>query len=418
MVSAPATRAARVLFVTHNIPRHDGDAAGSFVLRLAVALQQQGTQVRVIAPGAPGLPARDHVEGIPITRVRYAADDAMTLAYTGSMAEQVRASWGARFALLGMLRALRRATREALTTARREGAPYDIVHVHWWFPAGLALWKAWRADDPPRVLTMHGSDVRLAARTAPAHPLMRSVLAEYAVRTAVSTWLAEQARDIVGGGEVLVSPMPVNAERFLEQAAPEERRGILFVGRLNVQKGLADLLEAMARPPLRDTVLHIVGDGPDRESLRSRAESLGVASRLVWHHALTQDALIPRYRQARAVVMPSRGEGLGLVAVESQLCGTPVVAYADGGLPDVVNAQHGGTLVAAGDIGALAEAIARVTASDASVHALGDLARQWVLTRFTPQAVADRYAGHYAAARHAVASRHAAAPSSVPSSAP
>lgn len=53
----------RVLFVTHNVPRFEGDAAGSFVLRLAVALQQQGARVEIIAPGAPGLAPRDVVEG-------------------------------------------------------------------------------------------------------------------------------------------------------------------------------------------------------------------------------------------------------------------------------------------------------------------------------------------------------------------
>jgi glycosyltransferase involved in cell wall biosynthesis len=110
---------------------------------------------------------------------------------------------------------------------------------------------------------------------------------------------------------------------------------------------------------------------------------------------LSQAALVPLYRRARAVVMPSRGEGLGLVAVEAQLCGTPVVAYADGGLLDVVRPDHGGTLVPCGDVQALAEAIARVTGSAETIVQLGELARADMLQRFTPDAVATHYGALY-----------------------
>ena len=173
------TRTPRILFVTHNVPRFEGDAAGSFVLRLAVALQQAGARVDIIAPGAPGLPANTTLEGVHIERVRYATDARMTLAYTGNMAEEVMGSWSGRLALLQLLAALRGAVTRRLATARATGRPYDILHVHWWFPSGLALWRAARGT-PPMAITMHGSDVRLAEKTKPAHPLMRSVLAQAA----------------------------------------------------------------------------------------------------------------------------------------------------------------------------------------------------------------------------------------------
>ncbi|WP_353266427.1 glycosyltransferase, partial [Gemmatimonas sp.] len=179
-------RAPRVLFVTHNVPRFDGDAAGSFVLRLAVGLQALGARIQVIAPGAAGLPALSSLEGVQVERVRYASDDRMTLAYTGNMAETVRASWSGRFALLQLLLATRRAVSRAVTGAIRDGDPFDIVHIHWWFPSGLALWKLFGRGDPARVVTMHGSDVRLAANTNAAHPVMRAVLTDAAACTAVS----------------------------------------------------------------------------------------------------------------------------------------------------------------------------------------------------------------------------------------
>lgn len=390
--------APRVLFVTHNAPRFEGDAAGSFVLRLAVGLQRHGARVDILAPGAAGLAPTGVIDGVPIQRVRYARETRMTLAYTGNMAESVMGSWQGRIALLQLLHATRRAVRTALQDARRAGDPYDLVHVHWWFPSGLALLGASRTGDPPTILTMHGSDVRLAERKTLIHPVMRRVLAQSVRRTAVSTWLAAMAHRIAPAGAIDVAPMPVDERRFIDAPSSPFRAGILFVGRLNAQKGLADLLTALAQPALAAVPLHVVGDGTDRAPLEALADRLGIAARVHWHGALAQPALVPLYAKARAVVMPSRGEGLGLVAVEAQLCGTPVVAYADGGIVDVVRPEHGGTLVPAGDIQALAASIAQVIASDESVERLGQAARIDMLSRFTTDAVATRYLEIYAEA--------------------
>ena len=383
----------RVLFVTHNIPRFDGDAAGSFVLRLAVALQSAGARVEVIAPWAAGLSATGTIEGVTITRVRYADDDAMTLAYEGTMVEQVRRSWSGRFALIGLLRALRRAARAMITNAANAGDPFDIVHAHWWFPAGLALWRA-LPRSTVRVLTMHGSDVRLAQSIFPARAVMKRVCAEYAVRTAVSSWLAATASRLAGGRSVEVAPMPVDTRHF----TPDEhatRAGILFVGRLNSQKGIGDLLNALSQPALHSATLDIVGDGPDRATLEAQIAAAGLDSRVRWHSVKSQPQLVPLYQRASVVAMPSREEGLGLVAVEAQLCGTPVVAYASGGLLDVVRPEAGGTLVPTGDIDALATALASLLNDPARAQMYGDAARAEMRGRFSPESVATGYLALY-----------------------
>jgi glycosyltransferase involved in cell wall biosynthesis len=397
----------RILFVTHNVPRHPGDAAGSFVLRLAVALQAQGARVEVIAPGAAGLAAEGTLEGVRITRVAYGPPASMTLAYEGTMAESVRASWSARVALVRLLRALRREARGRVAQAIREGDRYDVVHAHWWFPAGLALWRALpRAetspDAPLLAITMHGSDVRLAQGIAPARRLMRAVLGRAALRTAVSSWLADAASRIAPDGRVYVAPMPVDVRHFSGGAAAGVRRnGILFVGRLNAQKGLADLLDALAHPALRRASLRVVGDGPEGGALRARAASLGVDSRVTWLGALPQAELAAQYRAASVVAMPSTEEGLGLVAVEAQLCETPVVAYASGGLPDVVRIDAGGTLVTPGDRDAFATAIARLLDDPVRAARDGQTAREAMLAHFAPEGVAAHYLALYEEARRA-----------------
>lgn len=395
----------RVLFVTHNVPRSVGDAAGSFVLRLAVALQSVGARVEIIAPGAVGLPAAGTVEGVTIHRVRYAEDADMTLAYGGTMVEQVRRSWRARFALLGMLRALRRATRAQVANAASANDPFHVVHAHWWFPAGLALWSTLPRGLPPagqprdgrpgRVVTMHGSDVRLARSIAPARALMRVILNDFGAATAVSSWLAATVREIAPNTQVHVAPMPVDTRHFVLPDSPTTRAGVLFVGRLNAQKGVADLLNALAQPALQSVSLDIVGDGPDHDQLVAQAAALGIAARIRWHGSLTQSALVPLYQRTAVVAMPSREEGLGLVAVEAQLCGAPVVAYASGGLPDVVQPNAGGTLVTEGDIDALASAIAALAVDPEESARRGQLAHARMMSAFGPERVADRYLGYY-----------------------
>ncbi|MCC6243806.1 MAG: glycosyltransferase family 4 protein [Gemmatimonadaceae bacterium] len=391
----------RVLFVTHNVPRFDGDVAGSFVLRLAAALQTAGARVEIIAPGT-NQATIDTLDGVVIHRVPYASRERMTLAYTGTMVEQVKRSWSGRLALLGLLRALRRAAHVHLARAEQAGDPYDVIHAHWWFPAGLALWHglpsrtSGRATHVlKRVLTMHGSDVRLAQTMAPARRLMASVLAEYDARTSVSQWLANTAHSIAPALPVQVLPMPVDNARFVAPTGACTRQDVLFVGRLNAQKGVADLVRALAHPALAHAALDVVGDGPDHDALHALASASGVSHRIRWHGTVTPDQLVPLYQRAAAVAMPSHNEGLGLVAVEAQMCGAPVVAYNSGGLPDVVRPSEGGTLVSPGDVEGLAAALGALVNDPAEAVRRGALARSSVAARFSPASVAASYLALY-----------------------
>lgn len=406
--------------MTHNFPRFAGDAAGSFVWRLARALIDRGADVHVLAPAAAGLSEREMIDGVLVQRVSYAREDRQNLAYEGTMAEQVRASWSGRFAFAGLLWGLRQATHSVLREAHRKATPFDVVHAHWWFPAGLALLYSaiGKSRHTPLVITLHGSDVRLARTKAYVHPIMRSVLANANAVTAVSSWLATEARRIAPQTPLLLAPMPVDAASFAPQQnlngqpstvppstlsnalspPPHDQPSpprILFVGRLNPQKGPADLCDALARTA-HPVHCDIVGDGPDRDTVHQLARTLGLTTRITWHGALPSTALPALYQQALATVMPSREEGLGLVAVESQLCGTPVIAYDSGGLPDVVQPEHGGVLVTTGDTAALARAIDAMADDPANARAMGLRARELVLSRFSPEHVADQYLTLYA----------------------
>jgi glycosyltransferase involved in cell wall biosynthesis len=194
--------------------------------------------------------------------------------------------------------------------------------------------------------------------------------------------------------ECAVAPMPAATHLFTPPgpAAPA-RSGLLFVGRLNAQKGLEHLLRAMARRR-SDDPLTVVGDGPDAASLRALASQLGLASNVTWLPPVRQSELATLYRAARVLVVPSTEEGLGLVAVEAMLCETPVVAFASGGLPDVVDHGHTGWLAPPGDVDALAHALD--TAASHDLGAVGRAGRAAAIAEFAPEVVSARYRAVYA----------------------
>ncbi len=379
----------RVLFLAHSYPRHAGDAAGSFLLRLAVGLRAAGIEVRVLAPAAAGLTPADVIEGVPVRRVRYAPRTWETLAYTGTMAEAVQGSWRSRAALLGLLGS---GTAAVAAEARRWRA--DVVHAHWWFPGALAASMPGALGGRPLVLTMHGSDVRLAAKSAPARALFARVAQRAAAVTAVSRWLCSQATTMAPALRCEVAPMPVAVELFTPREHGDTREGLLFVGRLTVQKGVDALLHALAGMQVA-TTLTLVGSGPEEASLRALAERLGVAQRVRWLASQPQTALPALYASARMLVIPSREEGLGLVAVEAHLCGTPVVAFASGGLPDVVQHGQDGLLVPPDDVAALAAALDALCADAGRAARLGVAGRATALASFSPAAAATRYGAIY-----------------------
>ena len=377
----------KVLFVTHSFPRHDGDVAGAFILRLAVGLKARGVEVTVLAPSAPGLAPQDTIADVPVHRFRYAPRAWETLAYEGTMAEQVAAGLGGKVALLGFLAGARSALRRLMS----ETAP-DVIHAHWWFPCGLAASLA--HGTTPLVLTLHGSDVRLASQSTVAPMLFRRVARRAAAVTAVSQWLAQQSAAMGVLGEITVASMPVDLQKF-DANQGSRSRSVLFVGRLNAQKGAGDLLTAIAATP-EGVTADFVGDGPDRARLEAQAKASGLEGRVRWHGQLPQSAVVSLYRQASVVVVPSREEGLGLVAVEAQLTGTPVIAYRSGGVAELIQDGVTGILTEPGNVPALAGSINALVADTARARRMGAGGRAKMLERFAPDTVAATYERIYA----------------------
>jgi glycosyltransferase involved in cell wall biosynthesis len=169
----------------------------------------------------------------------------------------------------------------------------------------------------------------------------------------------------------------------VEIPAPGEGHVIACVARLHEQKDHTTLLRALTLLP-SSYVLYLVGDGPFREHLEAAVRGLGLAGRVVFVGALPNP--YPLMRRADVIVLPSREEGFGLVAVEAAALGVPFVGSDVGGLAEVC-AALGHPTFPPGDEEALARVIEEVVAEPGPGRQGGASDTR----RFAPPEIARRY---------------------------
>ncbi|HLH01032.1 MAG TPA: glycosyltransferase [Bryobacteraceae bacterium] len=180
-------------------------------------------------------------------------------------------------------------------------------------------------------------------------------------------------------------------------ALPPDGVVIGVVCALRREKGLADLLQAVARlrmrPPATVT-LAIVGSGPMRENLQSMARDIGLADRCLFIPATDE---IPRWLGAIDIfVLPSRSEAFSNSLMEAMACGCCVVASAVGGNPELVRHGETGMLFPPGDIESLAATLDLLLKYDALRRQFAQAGSQWVRDRFSIQTAAQRMSEIYA----------------------
>lgn len=349
--------------VAHSFPRWVGDVPGSFLLRLADALVARGHQLAVVAPADRGKGGRLKLHGVDLLQVRYAAAEREDLAYVGDMGPKAKSPAGA-LTFYRLVRALRRGARDE---ARRINA--DLIHAFWWVPGG------WAASPLglPLLVSLMGTDVAMM-RSLPGRLLARRVLGAATRLAALTAFLADEARRLLGRPNLAIErvPMPVDIDRFSEPPGPPaSRAGVVYLGRLTSQKRVHLLLDAVHAAAIAAPVT-IVGDGPARADLEAQAARLALPN--VRFLGVVPDEDVPGLvRGAAVAAFLSEREGLGLAAAEAQMMGTPVVATTDGGgVLDLLTDGHGASVVAPTPqaVGAaLTRLLADATAPDAAAGA-------------------------------------------------
>jgi glycosyltransferase involved in cell wall biosynthesis len=348
----PGTQPMRLLTYSTLYPNPYRARHGIFVeerLRHLVASGQVTS--RVVAPvawlraapaGSP-IPRSEVRHGIPVSHPRYPVLPKVGISV---------APW-----------LLAAATSREIARTIRDGYDFLALDAHYLYPDGVAAVLIGRRLGKPVVVTARGTDVNLIPR----HAIPRRWIL-WAARRAAAIVTVSQAleRSLLDLG---VSPERVTTLRNgvdLDLFRPGDREAsrsrlgldgttLLSAGHLDEHKGHHLVIEALVALP--EARLAIAGDGPDRERLVALARSVGVADRVRFIGTLERSEMIDWYRAADALVLASSREGMPNVVLESLACGTPVVATAVGGVPEVVSGPAAGILAARRDAPALAAAV-------------------------------------------------------------
>jgi glycosyltransferase involved in cell wall biosynthesis len=238
----------------------------------------------------------------------------------------------------------------------------DIFHAHHPFLLGASARRLARASDRPFVFTYH----TLYDRYAHYVPLPRGMVARRAIRwsaafadtadlvLAPSEFVAQRLRAQGVRRPIEVLPTGIDMDRFRpgSRAAAREVLGLaatdrvlLYVGRLDREKNLEFLLDAVARVSAPRVRLLLVGRGTQATALRRAVAARALGERVEFRGGIPPDGLAPYYRAADAFVFASTSETQGLAVLEAMACGLPVVAVRASGIEEVVVEGVSGLLV-------------------------------------------------------------------------
>lgn len=254
-----------------------------------------------------------------------------------------------------------------------KGFSPDLIHHHWATWSSPAVFAS-KQLGVPLVVSMHGYDAFLPKSTGlrgPAYDVIKRVERRMSLRSASAIVVNSEfmrKRVISIGGDpsrIRLIRHSVDTKAFSVGRTP--RQGVLFVGRLSIEKGCELLIRALsALSPSEYEMLSIVGTGAEEGRLRKISSELGVSCRFVGQ--LTRSDVAAEMQRARLVVVPSlpaRGqtEASGMAPLEALACGTPVVVTRVGGLPEnLPNAFS--DLICEPDENSLSQAISRGLAVD------------------------------------------------------
>jgi glycosyltransferase involved in cell wall biosynthesis len=393
-----------VVMVTTSYPRFEGDSVGTFMEPIAKHVAARGHEVHIVAPWHPRITRGASEDGVFFHFFHYAPVPALNVfGYAAGLQADVKlkgSAWAA--APLAMTSGWFKAMR----VARKRRA--TVMHGHWVVPGGVIAAAA--RPDLPLVVSLHGSDVFVAERTAPARRAARVVFSRAGAITACSTDLAVRAIALgADPSRIEVVPYGVDTSRFAPaaetRAAVRRQFGlqdqplVVAAGRLVRKKGFEYLVDAMHDLP--EAILAVAGSGDLDAELHARAANAGVADRVRFLGNVAQGDVARWFAAADVVAIPSvrddsgNVDGLPNTVLEALASGAAVVATPAGGIGSVVSDDETGAVVPERDVPALARAIDGLLRDPERRTRLGRAARAWVESRHGWSSAAARFEAAY-----------------------
>lgn len=290
--------------------------------------------------------------------------------------------------------------------ARRE--ELDLLHVHYAIPHATAGWIARDmlrdgGRDVKLVTTLHGTDITLVGQDPSYWSITRFSIEKSDRITAVSEWLRERthrdfdcARCAIDVVPNFIDPTIYDRERYRgrHRLARAGEKVVMHISNFRAVKRIPDLIQVFAR--LQEEVparLILVGDGPERQRAGEIAADLGIAGRVLFLGKI--DSVAELLASADLFLLPSEQEAFGLVALEAQASGVPVVGSSGTGLDEVVEDGATGYLHPPGSVEAMASSAISLLRDEARWEAFSGAARDRALERFTIDRIIPLYESLY-----------------------
>lgn len=372
------------LLLTENLPPATG---GSGRYLWEIYRRQVEPRVTIVAGDHPAAGEFDRSHAISIAR--------------GPLA---MSSWG--LCNLAGLAGYRRYWRLAKAAVREHGV--RRVHCGRCIPEGVIGWLLKKRFGIPYLCFAYGEEMNYVASSRELSWIMRRVVRGADAIVAISRNTQRIAREDWGvPAEKIYLLFPgVDAQRFVPaQRDPavrarfgwDNRPVILTVGRLQKRKGHDMMIRALAaiRQRAPDVLYAIFGDGEERGALEQLVRDEGQQNHVRFHGELSDADLVPAYQQCDLFVLANRQvgqdiEGFGMVLVEAQACGKPVIAGTSGGTAETMHFPETGRLVNCDGPSELAAAVSELLADPALRERKGQAARAWAAGNFDWDRLAQR----------------------------
>jgi phosphatidylinositol alpha 1,6-mannosyltransferase len=372
----------RVLIAAETYPP-DVNGAARFTERLAGGLTGRGHDVHVVAPSVDGPPGKSVHDGITVHRVR-------SHRYFMRPDFQVCMPW----------------ETAPATAALLEEIDPDVVHTQAHMVVGRYVVKAAARTGRPLVATNHLMPENLAAHTPIPRPLQRlyyriawkdlgRIFSQADVVTAPTPRAVELLHRQAGLTEAFPVSCGIDADHYHHASEPDPVPSVLFVGRMDHEKRVDELIKAFAALPAGlPGVLDLIGDGPERGAWTALVEELGITERVRFHGFVPEEELVEAYAHAEVFCMPGIAELQSLVTLEAMASATPVIAADAMALPHLVRPGRNGWLYRPGDISELTAQLTTLLSDPDLRRRMGAASREMV-GEHAISATIDRFEGIY-----------------------
>jgi glycosyltransferase involved in cell wall biosynthesis len=260
---------------------------------------------------------------------------------------------------------------------------HTAAHADFWRDSAYVL--AGMAARCPVILHLHGAefDRFYDGSSTPSRAAVRFFLEHAAWVAAPSQRIASWIRSVAPAAHVSCLPNPVSIPVLQEGARPNL---ILFLGRLEPEKGVYELLEAVSqlRAVIPDVRLVCAGDG-NRTAVARYAERLGISDAVKFTGWVGPSGKRALLESAAVYALPSYSEGIPMSLLEAMAAGVPVVASPVGGIPEVLTDGVSGLLAAPGDVATLTRLLRKLLIDRKLGARVGAAGRETVRLRFAPE---------------------------------